>query len=188
MAATPRRDPWDRRDNESDPAWEAFVAYRDLGLTRSNAQVAQRLGKSKTLIDRWSRNHSWVLRSAAWDRDQDKMWQRELAAARRKAAKRNVDLAEAMKNVAAGSLLKLAQSNEALKPADVARLMEVATKIEALEYGTPTERVSISSSDDAAASRAHVSQLSDEDRRARMEQLRRELDSRLTGDGEDVPA
>lgn len=59
--------PWDRRPGETSPAWAAFVVYRDMGAERSTARVAQELGKSKTLADRWSGANEWVARAAAWD-------------------------------------------------------------------------------------------------------------------------
>ena len=73
--------PWERLANESSPAWEAFVKYRDLGSSRSNAAVGQALGKSKCLMDGWSSKHNWVNRCAAFDAEMD----RQALAAFRKA-------------------------------------------------------------------------------------------------------
>jgi len=60
-------EPWDRQPDESAPAYEAFLTYRDMGYARSTAGVAQKLGKSKTLMDRWSGRWDWVARTEAWD-------------------------------------------------------------------------------------------------------------------------
>ncbi len=65
--------PWERKDKESDPAWQAFVLYRDMGPARSCDKVAKALGKSNTLIERWCTWHSWVERSTAWDSHQDRV-------------------------------------------------------------------------------------------------------------------
>lgn len=59
--------PWDRQPNESSKAYGAFVTYRDMGPERSLEQVAHTLGKSTTIMSRWSAAHNWVSRSAAWD-------------------------------------------------------------------------------------------------------------------------
>jgi hypothetical protein len=59
--------PWDRQPGETDPAYAAFAEYRDMGGARSTAAVAQKLGKSKTLTDRWSSKYAWVERTRAWD-------------------------------------------------------------------------------------------------------------------------
>ena len=58
---------WDRQSEESDPAFEAFRSYLLMGGERSTAKVARVLGKSKTLIDRWSSRNRWVARAQAFD-------------------------------------------------------------------------------------------------------------------------
>jgi hypothetical protein len=67
--------PYEKLSQESDKSWHAFVCYRDLGVDRSTAKVGQRLGKSKTLMDRWSSKNNWVERVAAYDVDQDRIRQ-----------------------------------------------------------------------------------------------------------------
>jgi hypothetical protein len=62
--------PWDRRPGESLPAFEAFCAYRNAGRHRSLREIAAQLGKSRSLIFRWSSKHHWVARAQAWDIDQ----------------------------------------------------------------------------------------------------------------------
>lgn len=56
--------PWERRDTESNPAYEAFRAYMRI---RSCTKVATELGKSVTLVTRWSSEHAWVSRITAYD-------------------------------------------------------------------------------------------------------------------------
>ena len=64
---------WERRAAESDPAWRAFVLYRDQGQERSIRRVAQELNKSASLIGRWSAAHDWAGRVAAWASEQDRV-------------------------------------------------------------------------------------------------------------------
>lgn len=78
--------PWERQDEESDPAWEAFLTYRDLpytpyrdegnqqqpGRPRSQREAAKRIGKSRSLIDRWASTHAWSARVRAFDADLDR--------------------------------------------------------------------------------------------------------------------
>lgn len=59
--------PWDRREDETSKAYGAFVTYRDLGPERSLEKVAHTLGKSTTIMSRWSAQHEWVSRTVAWD-------------------------------------------------------------------------------------------------------------------------
>ncbi len=56
---------FERLPRESAKAHAAFQAYRDLGPQRSLALVAANLGKSKVLMERWSRRYDWVGRIAA---------------------------------------------------------------------------------------------------------------------------
>jgi hypothetical protein len=87
--------PWERQPEESDPAYEAFSVYRDMPLTpyrdggqelpgrpRSNREVARRLHKGRSLIDRWGSRHAWVERCRVYDADLD----RERLSAQRHAA------------------------------------------------------------------------------------------------------
>lgn len=55
---------WERRDSESNPAYEAFRAYMRI---RSTTKVSEELGKSTTLITRWCTEHGWVARVTEYD-------------------------------------------------------------------------------------------------------------------------
>ena len=50
---------WERQPNESTKAFEAFKTYLEMGDERSYVKVGQKLGKSKTLIDRWGKAWNW---------------------------------------------------------------------------------------------------------------------------------
>jgi hypothetical protein len=54
--------PGERQPKETAVAFEAFRCYLEMGPSRSVAKVGQALGKSKTLIDRWSSRWGWVER------------------------------------------------------------------------------------------------------------------------------
>jgi hypothetical protein len=72
------REAWERQPHESTPAFEAFREYRGMGATRSTRKVAQRLSKSDTLIRGWSSRWHWRVRIEAWEREQDRLAQRQL--------------------------------------------------------------------------------------------------------------
>lgn len=88
--------PWDRQIKESTQAYDAFDLYRNMGPERSCAKVGQKLGKSTTIMERWSAKWSWVARAAAWDQHLDKQAQkaleREEIAARKAMKKRHRDM------------------------------------------------------------------------------------------------
>jgi virulence-associated protein VagC len=52
---------------ESEEAYSAFLAYRDMPAPRSLIRVGQELGKSGGLCERWSSRHGWAERCRAWD-------------------------------------------------------------------------------------------------------------------------
>jgi hypothetical protein len=56
---------FERQPRESAKAYAAFRAYLESGPERSLAAVAQKLGKSKTMIERWSRKFDWTARVLA---------------------------------------------------------------------------------------------------------------------------
>lgn len=58
---------WERQPNETAQAFEAKRKYLELGVGRSNAKVGQALGKSKALMDRWSKAWAWVDTAQEWD-------------------------------------------------------------------------------------------------------------------------
>ena len=60
-----RRYDFDRLPRESVKAFSAFRAYLDLGPERSLATVAAKVGKSKVMMERWSRKYDWCGRVAA---------------------------------------------------------------------------------------------------------------------------
>ncbi|KPI15699.1 hypothetical protein OK074_2144 [Actinobacteria bacterium OK074] len=177
-------DAWERQPGESAAAWEAFACYRDLGLSRSIGKAAERLVKSRTLIERWSTAHRWVLRVEAWDREQDRVWRAERYQAARDVARRHARLASAAQSKIVAQLQQLDPSR--LSPSDVIRWLEVTIRIERQAYGMDlTEAAATVGS--TGPETADVSGLTDEERRARMEQLRRELEARIGTLGQDRP-
>jgi hypothetical protein len=59
--------PWDRQTGEGTERWAAFLTYRDLGPGRSLVRAAEEVGKTPSLIERWSADDQWVDRVQAWD-------------------------------------------------------------------------------------------------------------------------
>lgn len=62
--------PWDRRTNESAAAHGAFLIYRDLGPDRTFEKTCEELVRKPSYrrqLSRWSSEHDWPERVAAWD-------------------------------------------------------------------------------------------------------------------------
>lgn len=129
MPKTSRTDnPWDRQKDESEQAYEAFLAYRDMGANRSVAKVAQKCGKNKSLMDRWSSRWEWVERCRCWDNQLQKEAKKTAAAELKKMYQRHIKIAMQLQNVA---IMSLAQTRpENIEPKDLIAFVKAATVIE----------------------------------------------------------
>ncbi|MEU4028059.1 hypothetical protein [Streptomyces anulatus] len=132
------------------------------------------MGKSRTLLARWSRQYAWVMRAAAYDREQDRLFLGEQAQARKEIARRHAKLAQAVQSKAVARLQAL--DPRELSPSELLRYIQVAAEIERRAVGEAPVAGAVEDRDQGADAVA----LSDEERRARMDQLRRELERRLS--------
>ena len=143
MAKANTPEPWERREKETTKAYEAFCIYRDMGRERSLSKVAERLQKSDTLMGRWSRENKWVERAAKWDDEQERIEreiaQKEQAKAIKDMRKRHADLGQAMLIKAARALAKI--PDDEIKPGDISRFVDVASKLERISRGDVGEVV-----------------------------------------------
>ena len=143
MAEVYKPKPWERRPEETTKAYEAFCIYRDMGRERSLSKVSKELNKSETLMGRWSGQHEWVKRAARWDDEQDRIEreiaQKEQAKAIRDMRKRHADLATAMLVKSARALQRI--PDDEIKPGDISRMVDVASKLERISRGDVGEVV-----------------------------------------------
>ena len=124
---------WERQEGESAKAFEAFGVYRDLGPDRSIAKTGQKLGKNLTTLSEWSSKFEWVKRANAWDDEQDRVARNEQIKEIRKMRERHAKIAER-------ALEKVTEALETIDPQemshmDMARFMDVASKLERLSRG-----------------------------------------------------
>lgn len=131
--APPGAAPWERQSREGPMAWQAFQVYRDMGPERTLIKTAETLGKSYRQISDYSMNHHWSDRVAAWEREQDRVMQKEQMAAIKKMRKRHADLATAALAKTAKALARIPEDD--FKAADIARLMDVASRLERISRG-----------------------------------------------------
>ena len=68
----PPEHPWERQPDETAPAYAAFRAYLDAGEERTLRSVAAKLGKSGSLISRWSSRHRWTARVDSYEAEANK--------------------------------------------------------------------------------------------------------------------
>ena len=119
---------WEKMKGESQKAYAAFCIYRDLGVARSQVKVSQELGKSVTLVARWSKKWQWVARTEAFDRYTDDELQKERMADVKDAMKQHTQMS---RNLAVRTYNALAQMFDVdvngavttrLNPTDLVRL------------------------------------------------------------------
>lgn len=134
-----QRELWERQEGESTQAFAAFAAYRDMGVERSLAKVAQTLGKSKALMERWSVRWQWVVRADAWDDEVDRQSRKELEKGIIGMRKNHANIAKAMLVKALKALQKI--QDDEMTPRDVSTMVDVAAKLERLSRGEVTERM-----------------------------------------------
>ncbi len=131
---------WERQNNEKSKAYAAFCVYRDLGPDRSLEKTREILGKSAGYtrwMHTWSSKYDWVARAQAYDDYIEKK-------KREKNEKEILEMADRHAKVAKAFLLIIAQRLQQidpaqLSPADMAKWLDVATKLERLSRGVPTE-------------------------------------------------
>jgi hypothetical protein len=130
---------WDRQAGESSKAYEAFCAYRDLGADRSLEKAGKMLSKhrSKKWLCEWSAKYNWVERAKAYDDYIERIKREEKEKAILEMADRHAKLAMAFQQRIAQRLQEI--DPDELSPGDMIKWLDVATKLERLSRGEPTE-------------------------------------------------
>lgn len=143
--------PFEQQPRESNKAFAAFKTYLELGAQRSLADVAEQHGKSKTMIERWSRRFDWPARVQAYSAH-FAMVERE--AIESLAMEKAVDWSKVHEAVKVAEWQRhkklIALADEMLARWEknkakcgtlegIARVLELATKLGRLAAGMPTE-------------------------------------------------
>ena len=150
---------FEKQDRESGKAFAAFAVYLSMGSERSLAQVGQRLGKSKALLERWSKRYDWGGRVQAHGAH-FAMIEREAteAVARGKAAEwltrqekirdREWSMHEKCLAAAERALASFMEREKVYANlSDIARILEVASKLGRLAAGMATDRTEVTGED-----------------------------------------
>ncbi len=132
---------WERQPGESSKAYAVYCVYRDLGPERSLEKAIQKLDKKrvKQTIWQWSSKYNWVARCQAYDDYIERRKREEKEKAILEMAERHAKLAMAFQQRIAQRIQQIEPSE--LSPSDLAKWLDVATKLERLSRGEPTENV-----------------------------------------------
>lgn len=129
-------DPWERMKDESEPAYEAFVIYRNLGFKRTQVKVIEELKKSPTLINRWAQQFDWQTRALEYDRELDRQWMQEQHEQRRKIPQQHAAIANSILLKVAKRLQTMTDNQiAAMTPVQLGKLFATAVKVQRESYG-----------------------------------------------------
>ena len=124
---------WELQPEETARAFEAFCLYRDMGPSRSIAKVGKELGKNRVTLEDWSAKYDWVKRAAAWDAEVDRIARQEQVKAIKKMRDRHAKLASDLLDTVEQEIANLKPGT--MTPNEIARITEVATKLERISRG-----------------------------------------------------
>jgi len=153
---------FEQQPRESGKAFAAFSLYLSLGPQRSLEAVATQLGKSKTLMERWCKRHAWVARVQAQSEYLSGLEREATGGLVRAKAnewlERQQQLREAEwdmhEQCIAAARRGLAAYMEREKVyanlADIARMVEVASKMGRLASGMATDKTEVSGEEGGA--------------------------------------
>lgn len=122
--------PWERRQGESEQAFEAFTVYRNMGLHRSNREVCEKLSKSRQLISRWKSKYEWDIRAKAWDNELDREARDEAVKNLKDMTTRHIRISMQLQAKAIEALAEL--DVKSMTPKDIKEILKMATDLERL--------------------------------------------------------
>lgn len=128
--------PWDPQPGESARAFQAFVAYRDLGPDRSLTKAGEMLGKNTTTIGQWSSKFGWVERARAWDGHVVRLAAPKDAELQAKARARQAATGLTLQDKGLAALAKRVPSK--IKTQDAIRMVKVGAELERRALGLDT--------------------------------------------------
>lgn len=136
-----KRMSYERQDEETKKAFEAFTIYRDLGPERSIRKVSERLRKSEALLYRWSAQYEWVDRAKDYDAEMDRLALLQEVKDRKAMNKRQAGQAKILQGKALEALKNI--KPEELDIKDIIKMFVEGAKVERLARGESTENAEV---------------------------------------------
>jgi hypothetical protein len=176
-------EPWDKQPHETSYQYARFRTYLELGRTRTVQMTCDMLGELGDKIkfnslQELSHRNRWRDRADRWERAQDEREFEILRRERREAIESQKEAAKALITKALEAL-KVIDVYE-MTPADVVRYVKLATDVQRIIFGditVPTMTTSDMTDD------SELTGLSVAERRERLLELSKELESRALADG-----
>lgn len=150
------REAWERQKWESSPAFAAFQEYLaqgdEIGAKRSARGVAEKLGKSVGLIERWSRLNLWQERTRSYDNYIQREAVNKKIQEREKMLERHTGIALRMQKKALDAL-ELINTGD-LSARDIKEFIRLATELERQSRGADAEFRNLETDKEDALSRS----------------------------------
>jgi hypothetical protein len=146
MRTQDERKPYDRQPGEGSKAFEAFAHYRDSGEDRSIVATARHFGKFISTFKTWAWKFHWKDRIFAWETELDRQRQRAQIKGIQEMNTRHITLAFSVLGEVAGQLQKMQARRskiDELTPLEMARLLEVAVKVERQARGESSTSIDV---------------------------------------------
>lgn len=139
----------DGNSKESPKAYQAYLDYRDMGVGRSLAKLNQHYGNKPSYVrqlQRWSADFDWQSRIKQFEQEQAEERVAKLQAELDEMNERHVRLAIEQQEKATKQIADLIEA-KAFGSQAVVQLLKLATDLERLARGAPTEREEITGKD-----------------------------------------
>lgn len=133
---------WNRLDKEPDAAFALFVRWRDHALPRPTPREWCRMNDRPGVT--WPRDFAWEDRGLGWDRYLDERRQSEVVSATQEMARRHIGVAQDFISAVVKSLQNYQidlEQGVRMRPNEMSRMLDVASKLERISRGEATERV-----------------------------------------------
>jgi hypothetical protein len=183
-----RRSPWERQPGEPARQYARLAVYLELGPARTMAQAAEILSATGDPVSHaatrsTASTYRWVERAAAHDQEQRRLHAERMHQQRREMTDRYARLGRRLTDLVEQAL-RLVQPVD-LRPTELARLAEVACKIEHTALSEPVQPItyapgSLITGDELVDGRVQeFAGLPPEKRLARMRELAASLERRI---------
>ena len=133
---------WLKLPNESEQAFNAWCAYRDMNPPRSMRKLALECNKSLTLLARWATRWRWQKRLEAFLRNREETRLLELEQTIKQTKERHIGIAQMMQGKAIERLREI--DPKQLSPDSVVKFLDLAVTMErkSLDIEVPVKQVS----------------------------------------------
>lgn len=167
--------PWDRMPDEPEIAYGHFLTYRDLGADRTVAKAADRAHKSRDHFHRLASTWQWIPRANAYDVEQYRLFVARTLQARREMVDRHARIGRVIIGMVEARLLTV--PFDELSPGELVRLGELGLKLERSAFA---EETALATRGASTRDGTDLSSLDEAARLRRLEELRTELDRRIS--------